>query len=284
MPPVHPARWLLALLLSVVTVALAAEPSRSRIDQIDGLAMPGLDRTRTLRVYLPPGYDEETARYPVLYLHDGQNLFDAATAFADEWGVDEAMDQLAAQGFKAIVVGIDNGGELRMRELSPWTNERFGPAQGDAYLRFLVEVVKPLIDQRYRTRPGAADTAIAGSSMGGLLSHYAIHARPDVYGRAGILSPSYWYAAEVGDYTRAHRLQPSARLYLYAGAAEGAEMVDGARAMAALLQASQPGPTPTLVITPGAKHNEAAWRAQFPQMVRWLFELPEPAPQSPRAQ
>lgn len=279
----YSARWLLVLLLSLATSALAAQ-SPSRIVEIGGLAMPGLERTRTLRVYLPPGYDEETARYPVLYLHDGQNLFDAATAYAGEWGVDEAMDQLAEQGFKAIVVGIDNGGELRMRELSPWTNERFGPAEGEAYLRFLVEVVKPLIDQRYRTRAGAADTAIAGSSMGGLASHYAIHARPDVYGRAGILSPSYWYAAAVAEYTRAHMLQPSARLYLYAGAAEGAEMVDGARAMAGLLQALPNGPALTLVIAPGAEHNDAAWRAQFPQMVRWLFELPEPAPQSPRAQ
>lgn len=265
---------LMLLLLPGLHGRTDAAEGASRVDLIADVQMPDLARSRTLRVYLPPGYDQSSARYPVLYLQDGQNLYDDATAYAGEWGVDEAMDQLAVQGFSAIVVGIDNGGELRMRELSPWTNPRFGAAEGEAYLSFLVEVVKPLIDQRYRTQPDAAHTAIAGSSMGGLMAHYAIHARPDVYGRAGVLSPSYWFADAVVDYTRAHPLGTSARIYLYAGGKEGAEMVDGARSMAGLLEDQRDGPQLTLVIEADAEHNEAAWRAQFPRMVRWLYELP----------
>lgn len=239
------------------------------------LAMPGLNRTRTLRIYLPPSYATSDRRYPVIYMHDGQNLFDDATAFAGEWGVDETMDTLArTHQFEAIVVGVDNGGEKRMNELSPWTNERFGAAEGEQYLAFLVDVVKPYVDQHYRTEPGRDATAIVGSSMGGLESHYAIHARPDVYGKAGLVSPSYWYAPEVDDYTRAHPAPPGTRLYLYAGGKEGAEMTDGARQMQTLLAAQMAAPGDlTLSIAADADHNEAAWRAEFPKIVIWLFGL-----------
>jgi predicted alpha/beta superfamily hydrolase len=239
------------------------------------LVMPGLDRTRTLRIYLPPSYANSDRHYPVIYMHDGQNLFNDATAYAGEWGVDETMDDLArTYQFEAIVVGIDNGGEKRMNELSPWTNARFGAAEGEQYLAFMVDTVKPYIDQNYRTEPGRNSTAIIGSSMGGLESHYAVHARPDVYGKAGLVSPSYWYAPEVYAYTEAHPPPPGTRLYLYAGGKEGAEMTDGARRMHALLAEQMAAPADlTLRIVAAADHNEAAWRAEFPQLVTWLFEL-----------
>ena len=272
----------LALLLPILFAACAqqapdrphtAGPTVQVLDSV--LAMPGLDRARTLRVYLPPSYASSDRHYPVIYMHDGQNLFDDATSFAGEWGVDETMDALArTHQFEAIVVGIDNGGEKRMNELSPWTNERFGAAEGEQYLAFMVDVVKPYIDQHYRTEPGRDSTAIIGSSMGGLESHHAIHARPDVYGRAGLMSPSYWYAPAVYDYTRAHPTPPGTRLYLYAGGNEGAEMTDGARQMQTLLAAQVAAPSDlTLNIAADADHNEAAWRAEFPTLVIWLFGL-----------
>ena len=154
---------------------------------VPALEMPGLDRSRTLRVYLPPGYARASRRYPVIYMHDGQNLFDDATAYAGEWGVDETLDALAAtRGFEAIVVGIDNGGEQRMAELSPWPSKDVPKAEGEAYLGFITTIVKPFIDTVYRTEPGRRHTAIIGSSMGGLLSHYAINRRPDVFALAGV--------------------------------------------------------------------------------------------------
>ncbi len=162
--------------------------------------MPSLERTRTLRIYLPPSYVTSDRRYPVIYMHDGQNLFDAASSFAGEWGVDETLDALArTHRFEAIVVGIDNGGDKRMNELNAWPHREFGAAEGAQYLAFVVDVVKPHIDQHYRTEPDRGSTAIIGSSMGGLASHYAIQARPDVFGMAGVLSPSYWVARPIFD-------------------------------------------------------------------------------------
>src|ERR1700744_1279936 len=103
------------------------------------LAMPGLGRERTLRLYLPPSYESSPdKRYPVIYMHDGQNLFDDATSYAGEWGVDETLDAFSrTRGFEAIVVGIDNGGEARNHELSPWSNPKIDPAQGEQYMAFV---------------------------------------------------------------------------------------------------------------------------------------------------
>ena len=238
------------------------------------LAMPGLERTRTLRIYLPPSYATSDRRYPVIYMHDGQNLFDDATSFAGEWGVDETMDALArTQGFEAIVVGIDNGGDKRMNELNAWPHPEFGAAEGAQYLGFLVDVVKPHIDQHYRTEPGRNSTAIMGSSMGGLASHYAIHARPDVFGMAGVLSPSYWAAPLLDDEARATPLPADARMYLYAGSKEGAATTGDARRMHEQLAATSAPENLSLRIVELAEHNEAAWRAEFPRAVGWLFGL-----------
>lgn len=241
-------------------------------------AMPGLARERGLRVYLPPSYGHGERRYPVIYMHDGQNLFDDATAYAGEWGVDEAMDVLAKQGFEAIVVGIDNGADKRMTELNPWSNSRFGAGEGAAYVAFMVDVVKPFVDRNYRTLPGREHTAVVGSSMGGLISDYAIHAYPQVFGKAGVLSPSYWIAPEVYAHAAAHPLPPGARVYLYIGGQEGEESVPDAQKMQRLLADTlPPGAAATLHVEPLARHNEAAWRAEFSRMVSWLFELPRPA-------
>jgi predicted alpha/beta superfamily hydrolase len=127
--------------------------------------IPGLHRTRTVRIYLPPGYEQGGERYPVLYMHDGQKLFDEATAYAGEWGVDETLNALASsRGLKVIVVGVDNGGAERINELTAWDGPEVGRAQGEQYMAFIVEVLKPWIDCHYRTRPDPRHTAIMGSS------------------------------------------------------------------------------------------------------------------------
>jgi len=237
------------------------------------LALPGLGVPRNLRVYLPPGYDQGARRYPVVYMFDGQNLFDDATSYAGEWGVDEAMDVLARDGgIAAIVVGIDHGGERRMQELVPFWDWRFLPSQGEAFLVDLVDGIKPFVDANYRTRPGRADTVVFGSSLGGLEANYAIHHRPDVFGKAGVFSPSFW----IGDapYAQARRapLPVDARVYLYTGGKEGGTAVDDTGRMAALLRQRTGGDgTVTLRVVAEAGHNEAAWRAEFPRAMRWLF-------------
>ena len=122
-----------------------------------------------MRLYLPPGYaNAPDKRYPVIYMHDGQNLFDDATSYAGEWGVDETLDAMAAsQGFEAIVVGLDNGGEHRMQELNPFDHPRFGPGEGEAYLAFMVETLKPWIDGLYRTLPDPAAKALTDGNAAG---------------------------------------------------------------------------------------------------------------------
>jgi predicted alpha/beta superfamily hydrolase len=237
------------------------------------LRIAGLNRERTIRLYLPPSYATQAAkRYPVLYLHDGQNLFDAATAYAGEWGVDETLDALAvATGFEAIVVGIDNGRDKRMNELNPWPHDRFGAGEGEAYLDFIVQTVKPHIDARFRTRGDAASTLIGGSSMGGLISHAAIHRHPTVFGKALVFSPAYWTAPAMAAYAQAHPLPADARVYIYAGGREGRDMAPLAESMVQQLQ--RQGTTTAWRLVPEAEHNEAAWRAEFERAVRWLFGL-----------
>jgi predicted alpha/beta superfamily hydrolase len=245
------------------------------------LSMPGLGRERTLRLYLPPSYETAAARrYPVIYMHDAQNLFDEATSsFGSEWGVDETMDEFArTRGFEAIVVGIDHGGDERLHELSPWTNPKYGPAQGEQYMAFVVDTVKPFIDAHYRTLPDREHTAIAGSSLGGLVTHYALLAYPQVFGRAAIFSPSYWYANEVYAQTAAHPWRPDTRAYLYIGGHEGDESEADVERMLTILSppcdtACPPRPRINYHVVPDAQHDERAWRAEFPRAVAWLFDV-----------
>jgi metallo-beta-lactamase class B len=126
--------------------------------------MSQLGRPRRVWIYLPPGYAESHLRYPVLYMHDGQNVFDAATSFAGEWGVDESLDSLAVRGDPGvIVVAVDHGGPRRMDEYSPWRNPTRGGGEGDAYVDFLVKTLKPRVD-RTRTRADRVHAGVAGSA------------------------------------------------------------------------------------------------------------------------
>jgi predicted alpha/beta superfamily hydrolase len=248
------------------------------------LAMPGLARNRTLRLYLPPSYElETTRRYPAIYLHDGQNLFDAATSYAGEWGADETLDALAREtGFEAIAVGIDNGAEKRNQELAPYDHPELGHAEGDAYLRFVVGTVKPFIDAGWRTQPEREHTAMMGSSLGGLISHAALLRHGEVFGRYGLFSPSYWAAPQLFDATAKATLAAGTRVHLYAGGRESGSMVPLTERMHGLLAAKLPAAQLSLHIVPDAGHNEAAWRAELPGALRRLFDI-RPAGSPPAA-
>jgi predicted alpha/beta superfamily hydrolase len=238
------------------------------------LPMPGLNRERTLRLYLPPSYDQQPdRRWPTIYMHDAQNLFDDATSGSGEWGVDETLNALARDaGFEAIVVGIDHGGDLRIQEMLPWPQPpRFPVAEGDAYADFLVKTVKPWIDARWRTRAGADHTAIAGSSLGAVISQHMLLRHAGVFGKAALFSPAYWIAPRLFDAAEHTPLPAGSRVCLYAGGAEGESMLPLARRMHSLLQ--RQGTATVLHEAPTARHHESAWRVAFEPALRWLFAL-----------
>lgn len=266
-----------ALLALATVTAAQAQTARTasvrdpaRLQILDPLPLPGLDRSRGLRVYLPPGYARQPERhYPVIYFHDGQNVFDEASSYAGEWGVDELLDQLAPQGLEAIAVAVDHGDARRVTELNPWDHERFGRGEGFAYLRFLVETVKPLIDSRYRTRRDAASTALIGSSLGGLITDVALHRHREVFGLGGVLSPAYWVAPPVWALAQAEPLLPSQRLVFYGGGRESEQMLPQLRRMAALARSQ--GAQVLLLEEAESRHTEAAWRAVLPRVLAHLF-------------
>lgn len=238
------------------------------------LAMPGLERKRQLRIYLPPGYATSNKRYPVLYMHDGQNLFDNATAYAGEWKVDETLDALAREGkLEMIVVGIDNGQDKRMTELNAWDNAQFGKGEGQAYTDFIVKTVKPMIDRQYRTLAGRAHTAIMGSSMGGLASHYALVQYPQVFSKAGVFSPAYWTAQPSFDFVAAKPVPKDARVFLLMGEKEGPQMNADVKRMAEVMkQTGHPAANTVLKLVPGAEHNEAFWAGELREALLWMFK------------
>ena len=236
--------------------------------------MTELDRQRTIRLYLPPSYQNSEKNYPVIYMHDGQNLFDNMTAFAGEWGVDESLNQLAKkQKIEVIVVGIDSDPDFRMNELSPWENKRFGEAQGKQYMDFIVEVVKPYIDTNFRTQADRLNTAIMGSDMGGLISHYAVHAYSEVFSKAGIFSPSYWYSQNVFSFTQLKKAKLDTRLYVVYGDNEGGGMIaDTNNMQRQLRQQGHPRQNTLFKRVPEGEHNVSLWRSEFTEAVQWLFQ------------
>ena len=235
--------------------------------------IPGLKRSRKIRLYLPPGYENTSERYPVVYMHDGQNLFDDTTSFLGEWGVDELMNELAkTDDIKAIVVGIDNGGNDRIRELNAWDHPKYGKAEGKEYMEFVVRVIKPYIDANYRTRPDRKNTLIMGSSLGGLISHYAIYQHPGVFGKVGIFSPSYWIADGVFEFTKSKPIPSDARLYLLVGGKEGDTMApDMVRMSKYIITQGHPRTHIKWKVNPEGEHNEKFWHSEFKEAMMWLF-------------
>ena len=235
--------------------------------------IPQLNRDRTVRVYLPPGYANTDKHYPVLYMHDGQNLFDDATSYSGEWRVDKSLNLMAHKGeLELIVVGIDNGKQHRITELSAWDHATYGKAEGELYLNFIVQQLMPHINQHYRTLQGREFTGIMGSSMGGLMSHFGVHRYPDVFGKAGILSPSYWYANPVFKFTQQHPLPKDTRLYFLMGGEEDKLMVDEMHIMVnQIVAAGHPTYNIFNKTVPGRGHSESFWAEEFPQAVKWLF-------------
>lgn len=232
--------------------------------------MPQLRRYRRVWLYLPEEYHRSKRHYPVLYMHDGQNLFEEWSSFSGEWGIDETLDALRG---KCIVVAIDNGGERRMSEYS-FHDTDHGPGEGRAYIDFIVHTLKPYIDTTYRTLEGRNHTYIAGSSMGGLISFYAALFYPQYFVGAGVFSPSFWLMPGIGSEVRGaavHSAHYPQRFYFYAGRKEGDNLVAEVRGMADLLRHYEHYSV-EVKVDPQGRHTEADWQKQFPRFYRWMMK------------
>jgi predicted alpha/beta superfamily hydrolase len=238
-----------------------------------GFFMPQLNRFRRIWLYFPPGYETSGLKYPVLYMQDGQNLFDALTSFSGEWEVDETLNKLASRGYMVpLVVGIDNGGADRMGEYTPWANLQYGGGDGEKYMQFIVETLKPYIDQHYRTLPDRNNTAIMGSSLGALITHYGGLKYQDVFSKAGLFSPSYWFADRIWIFTHQTGKQNEMRFYQLCGSNESVgEVGDVQRMNDSLASAGFPRSAVFSKEVPGGQHNEKLWREAFGEAYLWLF-------------
>lgn len=253
---------------------------------------PQLDNYRDLFVWLPPSYATSDKRYPVIYMHDGDNLFDAHTGYGVEWMVDETITELAKEGLEAIVVGIPNMGEMRRVEYNPYpthVGEVFWDGRGDDYIRFITETIKPFIDAEFRTDPQPEKTGILGGSLGGLISLYGFLTRADVFGFCGSFSPIYWLGLDEAVKTRTHG---KGRVYLDIGGKEGevilgiapnmathveeahAVYLNGVRQLRDDLVAGGYILEQSLLYVEDleALHNEPTWGKRLPNALRFLLK------------
>ncbi len=242
-----------------------------------------LAHDRTIVVYLPPGYDEQAGdRYPVLYLHDGQNVFDRATSFGEEWHADELAQELITAGAIApvIIVGIYNTGEHRVDEYTPTVVREEGPVGrgglADAYGKMLIEELKPFIDRTYKTLPSAASTALGGSSLGGLLTLHLGLRYPTAFSRLALLSPSVWWDNKMvlAEVEALPRKLPQC-IWLDAGVREGTETIANARALrdALLAKGWELDKDLAYFEAPEGEHNEQSWGARFGDVLKFLFPV-----------
>jgi predicted alpha/beta superfamily hydrolase len=238
--------------------------------------IPQLKRTRRVWIYLPEGYEQSKNRYPVLYMHDGQNVFDEVSSYSGEWGVDEFLDSTSLK--KCIVVGIDNGGLKRLNEYCPYdfslkgiaANYESGKGEGKKYAAFLVKTLKPFIDKKYRTLKDKDHTFIAGSSMGGLISLFTVLQYPKVFGGAGVFSPAFWIGPAIKKEVLQKGKAMRTKIYLMAGEKENETMVPDMLDVFNRLRKYASSPV-NMVIRAEGRHHESTWRKEFPLFYTWML-------------
>ena len=261
--------YLLLLFLAFTAFKLSAQSTASKQVTQFKIAVPQLDTIKTIWVYLPKNYQNSKKRYPVVYMHDAQNLFDVETSYAGEWQVDEYMDSLKTN--ESIIVGIEHGNEKRIEELTPYTHEKYGGGKGNNYLTFIKNTLKPHIDVVYRTKSDAANTTIFGSSLGGLLSFYAVITYPETFSKAGIFSPAFWINKEIYDLVTTAKIPESSMFYFLAGTDEGEDMIPNQERMVELLKDQSVAEVQIKNRSiEGGQHNEKFWAEHFGEAYQWL--------------
>ncbi len=236
-----------------------------------------LRNRRDVDVYLPPSYSAGRDRYPVVYVQDGQNLSDPDTAFAGTWEMDTTLERLAERGTEAIVVGVHHTGAGRLAEYSPFPDRRHGGGDGDTYLAFLVDTLKPRVDRLFRTRPGRESTAILGSSMGGLISLYAFFRQAATFGSGAVMSPSLWFGqGRIFEFIQSAKV-PRGRIYLDVGTHEGVATLRDARRLARLLTRKglrRKNGSLQYVEDAGGRHGEADWARRVEGALEFVIGAP----------
>ncbi|OLQ74154.1 hypothetical protein BIT28_19975 [Photobacterium proteolyticum] len=272
----------------------------SRMILLEGFDMPQLNRRRLVRIYLPEDYATSSKRYPVIYMHDGQNVFEPELCISGmSWQAGEQLDHMQASGETdgIIIIAIDNSplhdGLGRMNEYSPWP---CNPAselnewndikldlggEGEAYGAFIAETLKPYIDQHYRTRHEREYTTAAGSSMGGLISLYIALRYQQSFANAGVFSPAFWFADKpIANFIQQTAVLFPLNIYMDIGTAETSEhtiktfptvYLDGAKRIYQLLQDKSNMLSCSLSVEKDAVHSESAWARRFPEMVKQLY-------------
>lgn len=231
--------------------------------------IPQLNRMRTIRVLLPRDYTESGRAYPVIYMKDGQNLFDPATAFGgNDWKIPYILNKQPSKR-QAIIVGVDNGSVDRINEYAPFQRGDKG-GEGDKYLHFVMETLKPFIDNEYRTLPQREATGIAGSSMGGLISLYAGLRYGEIFGKIGVLSPALWFNPEVLDLV--NTVSTKSQFYV-AGSKKEMQSMESTleKVYWAFKNVGFSDHQIRVVVRDRGKHNENMWRHEFKKMFEWLL-------------
>lgn len=239
----------------------------------DSFYMSQFDRYRRVWIYLPPDYETSENNYPVLYMHDGQNVFDDLTSYVGEWQVDETLNALFEAGDPGIiVVAVDHGNDLRFVEYTPWEYPGYDSGEGDTYVDFLIEDLMPYINENYRTLTDRDNTGIMGSSLGGLISTYAGIEHQDVFSKVGAFSPAYQVNLEAFEHVSSNGKQQEMKFYQIAGTAEGSGYIDNMFAMHdTLLRAGFDSNEVVTTEFSDGQHSEWFWAREFEDAYLWLF-------------
>jgi predicted alpha/beta superfamily hydrolase len=235
------------------------------------IAAPQLDTVKSIWVYLPKNYQNSKKSYPTIYMHDAQNLFETKTSYQGEWGVDEYLDTLTNN--QSIIIDTEHGNQNRINELTPYKNKKHGGGNGNAYLTFIKNTLKPNIDVACRTKPDAAHTTIFGSSLGDLISFYAVIQYPEIFGKTGVFSPSFWINNKIYDLVESSALQKSTKFYFLDCTDESENMIADQGRMVSLLKEN--GLRDHQIeshIIEGGQHNEKLWSSHFGDAYQWLYK------------
>ena len=236
--------------------------------------IPQLNATRKISALLPHDYYKTDKKYPVLYLQDGQNLFNPLAEYGD-WAIDKSMAKLGEEGLKdLIIIAIDHGEQERIIEYLPYYHPRFGQGKGNFYIQFMIEKLIPYINNHYRTLTDFDHTGIGGSSMGGLISLHAGLSNPRVFGKMMIFSPSLWISRMIFNNIKTFTPLEESRIYLYAGGQESDEHLPNARQMETIIRNKMVKGHNIdfhFSVNELGNHSEVHWREEFPEAIKWLF-------------
>jgi predicted alpha/beta superfamily hydrolase len=261
-------RIFLAVLLLFTLIGKAQRTASKNVSTFT-IEAPQLHTSKKIWIYLPVNYSQDIQKkYSVIYMPDAQNLFDAKTSYAGEWNVDEKLDSLK---IPVIVVGIEHGNEKRIDELTPFKNEKYGGGNADNYLDFIVNTLKPYIDKNYRTKTKPKNTILFGSSLGGLVSYYGALKYSEIFGKAGVFSPSFWFSKEIYTFTE-KQSKIKTKIYFLCGDKESDDMVKDLTKMKRLLDTKRCyclHLDKTKIVKDG-EHNEKLWRDHFSEAILWL--------------